>query len=601
MKKTNGRNVILCLLILVLCSMALSALAEDEAVDALVCGNFKYILMEDGTAEIVGWTGKDSCVVIPAKLNGHAVTSIGEEAFANSDLQEAVLPDTVVHLSAGAFYGCALTSLTIPPSVAVMDGNPFAMCFQLKELTLSEENPFFEWVGDALVSKAEGTLIYYPFWKDTEEVRVPEGIRKIGARAFMNCSMIQKLNLPRGLEEIGDDALNGCARLSEISGLDDLETIGSRAFANCYELPALTLPGSVRTIGDRAFDYCWELSEITLNTGLECIGDEAFTDCWKLKEIRITSSVQSIGVNPFTGCTSLKTISVDYGNPFFELEDKMLVSKEEMRLICCVGARYGSRCAVPDGIRVIGERAFDHSSIGEIVMPESLERIEDSAFYNCSRLEDIYWPKQLLSLGESCFSNCDRLERIALPEGLVSTGKAVFSGCNELSAVWIPEGVETVGASAFSDCTKLSRITFPETLRTIEEKAFARCESLRGLEIPAQVRSIGASAFSGCRWMGTLTLPSALEELGDRACADCTGLQEIQLPSSLLTVGHNPFIGCTSLRAIRIETGERFLSVDGVLLSLGEEPVLIAYPCGIQRLYSPRGHRAAGEYSQNFG
>lgn len=44
-------------------------------------GDYRYILLEDGTAEITRYNGKTPILVIPSTLDGHSVISIGDEAF----------------------------------------------------------------------------------------------------------------------------------------------------------------------------------------------------------------------------------------------------------------------------------------------------------------------------------------------------------------------------------------------------------------------------------------------------------------------------------------------------------------------------------------
>ena len=45
-------------------------------------GDFKYALRSDGTAEITAYGGTAGVLAIPAELDGHAVTVIGDGAFA---------------------------------------------------------------------------------------------------------------------------------------------------------------------------------------------------------------------------------------------------------------------------------------------------------------------------------------------------------------------------------------------------------------------------------------------------------------------------------------------------------------------------------------
>ena len=74
------------------------ALADEVRTD----GNFEYIVLEDGTAEIVGTTiygGSKAVVTVPATLGGYPVSSIGNEGlFGIFSTPEIILPEGVTRL-----------------------------------------------------------------------------------------------------------------------------------------------------------------------------------------------------------------------------------------------------------------------------------------------------------------------------------------------------------------------------------------------------------------------------------------------------------------------------------------------------------------------
>ena len=51
------------------------ALAEETEPTVYTAGDWDYILLADGTAEIVGYTGAATELTIPTEHDGHAVTS----------------------------------------------------------------------------------------------------------------------------------------------------------------------------------------------------------------------------------------------------------------------------------------------------------------------------------------------------------------------------------------------------------------------------------------------------------------------------------------------------------------------------------------------
>ena len=73
---------------------------------------------------------------IPEKLDGHVVTSIGENAFYDcKSLTEISIPDGVTSIGDYAFAYCeSLRKITIPDSVTSIGDYAFEGCFLLFEV-----------------------------------------------------------------------------------------------------------------------------------------------------------------------------------------------------------------------------------------------------------------------------------------------------------------------------------------------------------------------------------------------------------------------------------------------------------------------------------
>ena len=102
----------LCLLLCAL--LPLPALAEDG--EELTCGDYTYVLLEDGGARITAYDGMDAELTVPDELDGHPVREIGESVFSFCrSLTTVILPDGLTSIGEGAFEDCPddLT-LTVP-------------------------------------------------------------------------------------------------------------------------------------------------------------------------------------------------------------------------------------------------------------------------------------------------------------------------------------------------------------------------------------------------------------------------------------------------------------------------------------------------------
>ena len=102
-------------------------------------------------------------------------------------------------------------------------------------------------------------------------------------------------------------------------------------------------------------------------------------------------------------------------------------------------------------------------------------------------------------------TDLERVREIILPDTLVRIDRTCFACSENLKTISIPEGVEEIPDHAFYLCKNLESVSLPSTLRRIGKEAFAFCEKLASIEFPEGLEKIGAEAFSGC---------SSLEKVG---------------------------------------------------------------------------------------
>ena len=125
----------------------------------------------------------------------------------------------------------------------------------------------------------------FRFCENLLTVDTHDGIRKVGMRAFRDCTSLRRINL-KSVVDIGYESFYGCESLQYVEFGDRLETIGSNAFRDCYSLKHLKLP-SIIAIGTYAFCECTGMADIELSERLERIGRIAFWQCHRLQRIAI--------------------------------------------------------------------------------------------------------------------------------------------------------------------------------------------------------------------------------------------------------------------------------------------------------------------------
>ena len=148
------------------------------------------------------------------------IKEIGEFSFARSGLTSISIPEGVKSIGYGAFYHCDdLADVEIPSTVTEIEPSAFAETKWIKNRGSDRANPFTV-VGD-------GILIAYGGMGS--QIRIPDGVKQIGAEAFKGNTRITGVILPSSVTVIGEDAFAGCSSLTSISGGDYLEEIRDRA------------------------------------------------------------------------------------------------------------------------------------------------------------------------------------------------------------------------------------------------------------------------------------------------------------------------------------------------------------------------------------
>ena len=160
---------------------------------------------------------------------------------------------------------------------------------------------------------------FHSFHPNLREVKLPEGLSYIGARAFCDSPDLTEVKIPNTVTKIKEYAFSGCTGLTEIELPPQLEEVDGGLFSRCSELKEITIPSSVKTIGARAFHYCTKLESVTLSEGLREIEYQAFY-CTNLKSLNIPKSVERLECDMVGGCQHLAYITIEPPSQLKETE-----------------------------------------------------------------------------------------------------------------------------------------------------------------------------------------------------------------------------------------------------------------------------------------
>ena len=242
---------------------------------------------------------------------------------------------------------------------------------------------------------------------------------------------------------------------------------------------------------------------------------------------------QVIGNNIKDGCTFIFNGPLD--------KDITHITRE-------MGILYkGSKINIPKDskLKIIGKYAFLRAMLTSFELPNSVISIEESAFFNCSRLINFK-----INMKESM---------------LMIIGNDAFYSASSLISFELPNNVTSIGSSAFYDCKQL--INFKTNvndsrLLTIYNGAFSY-SGLISFELPNSVTSIGRGAFDFCRKLinfKTNVKDSNLMIIDSNAFR-YSGLISFELPNRVTSIGENAFSNCANLEKFIISEGSHLSNI----------------------------------------
>ena len=403
---------------------------------------FGFMPTDDGKgweAVVIDATKAQGKVIIPAYVQDKAVVEVRFKGC--TGLTGVIFPDTVEYISGfencqnltrvrwsaglkkiklGAFDGTALETLVLPKGVEMLEnafqnctrlksvslpstltkiGNssgvpPFSGCHSLESIEIAEGNEVYASDGNCIMRKADNTLVF-----GCKASKIPSYTEHIGSHAFCD-SGAESIALPEGVTSIGNFAFYDNDRLKEIALPQSLTSIGHYAFSWCTALGKITIPDGVTELPQGLFSWCTELKDVALGAKTEKIDTSVFMLCGKLERITISESN-----------THFKSTA----------DGRFLLNKTGDTLV--FGCKDG---AIPDGVKKIGEKAFEgRTGLKEIDFNE-VEEIGEHAFVMCAGLDRLKLTSAVRTIGDGAFQSCIGLSTVRIPDGVQSIGSAAF-------------------------------------------------------------------------------------------------------------------------------------------------------------------------------
>ncbi len=360
-------------------------------------GNESEIVIPTGVTEIKTEAFYEAYslyeVVLPSTLK-----TIGNSAFAYSNIRKIVIPEGVETIGNSAFSSCInLLYASIPSTVTTVGTNIFYQCNRLAEYyNASSQTIGFGYAVRVnsstetnLSTDANGFVTYngtdglelVAYFGNEKHIVIPTGVVAIKEYAFYKSNILSAV-IPEGVIDVKISAFDQ-STIYKVTLPSTLERIESRAFANT-NIVSIILPASLTYIYSSdysdAFEYCYKLYEVINKSSLTIVAGQTTNGSVALyaKQV-ITDESQSNVIEDVDG---------------FVIYDETLL----------IYTGNASEVVIPTGVVKIDREAFNENlTITSVIISEGVEEIGNWAFTGCDNLKKIKISSTVTTIESSTF------------------------------------------------------------------------------------------------------------------------------------------------------------------------------------------------------
>jgi len=187
-----------------------------------------------------------------------------------------------------------------------------------------------------------------------------------------------------------------------------------------------------------AFQNWYSLSSVTLPSTLTKMEANTFRST-SITSFHVPKRLETFDGNSFYNCTKLTKFTVDSGNTEYVVDNDILYTKNKVAVVRYPPGKTDRSYVMPDSVRKVGRCGFQNSThLKSITLSKNLHLIEKFGFHS-SGIKSIIIPASVEEIEESAFYFDDNLAYVKYlgdSDPWASTS-AVFNYCPKLTSVCV--------------------------------------------------------------------------------------------------------------------------------------------------------------------
>ena len=323
----------------------------------------------------------DTLLIYPGKKGTsyqvpEGTVTIESYAFYENELKYIKLPSTLKIANDSAFSACSeLISITIPKSVSSIDIRDFVYLDSLEEIHVESGNKLYASYNGILYNAAKTEMLLVPEAYKETVLKLPSTLVDLYVNRF-NFEKIIEVVIPKGVKNIY--SISGNSKFFEKITLDS----GNKNFVmykgSVYNKEKTKL---VLFKKQQKAEFPSTLKKIDVHY----LNKSGITEMVISAKAKITPAGENVYDIP-----TLKKITVDKNNPYYTVQNNMLLNKKKTELYDA--PRNLTTLRIPATVKEVLFPIFyddDTNKLKKIVIPKSVTRISELTLANIKSLENI--------------------------------------------------------------------------------------------------------------------------------------------------------------------------------------------------------------------